>query len=71
MTRIVVTPAAQDQVSREVQGWYEHRPKNPFLFEDELAAAPDVLSYSPGAGLIFAPRLRVRRYLLSGAGYHV
>jgi plasmid stabilization system protein ParE len=71
MIRVILTPEAEGQVSREIQWWYEHRPKNPFLFEDELNAAIDVLTCSTKAGLTFALRPQVRRYLLSGSRYHV
>ncbi len=71
MTRVILTPEAQDQATRELEWWYEHRPRNPFLFEDELSAAIEVLSHNLHAGLIFALRPQVRRYLLSGSRYHV
>lgn len=73
MYTVRVAPKARTQI-RTVNGWWvEHRPYNPSLFREELAAAAAQLRYSPRAAPLYesANFAEVRRVILPRTRYHL
>ena len=71
--RIEVLPDAFQQIEQAVAWWREHRTAALELFDDELAAAFNLLEQQPDAGRPF-PRRRFRSLrvlLLPRTHYHV
>lgn len=71
MTRVRFLPHAAAQVWAEMDWWLQNRPKNPFLFEDELKASIVRLKASPTLGRPFTPVRGMRRYLMRDSKYHL
>lgn len=73
IVRVVATPHAERQVDAITEWWRTNRAQAPYLFEDELGAALDLLGSQPEIGRPF-PQKRtpdLRRFLLRKSGFFV
>lgn len=71
--QLTVAPRAQQQIAAIEDWWFENRRASPHLFQDELAAAFELLTVTPFAGIAYPHRRvsGVRRLLLRATRYHV
>jgi plasmid stabilization system protein ParE len=71
--QVRTTPRADAHILEIVAWWREHRPAAPFLFEDELDEAFELLAAQPEAAPAFPrPELpALRRLLMRKSAYHV
>ena len=67
------TLRALEQVHERAIWWIQNRPKNPWLFDDELNEAETYLRQAPEGPKVHLIRngIEIRRYLLAGTRHHV
>jgi len=71
--RVVLAPAAAEQLEAAQAWWVEHRPSAPGLLLDELQATLAAIAALPRIGrpVRHSRRRNLRRVLLPRAGYHI
>jgi len=69
--KLRISEEAQVDIERIDAWWAEHRHKNPWLFQDELAEALKLIECSPGLGRSYDGARKYRWVLLRKSHYLV
>lgn len=69
--KLRISEEAQADIERIDAWWQEHREKNPWLFQDELAEALELIESSPRLGRIYEGARKYRWVLLLKSRYLV
>src|SRR5688500_14458279 len=71
VVKLRISEEAQADIERIDAWWQEHRDKNPWLFQDELAEALELIELSPRLGRIYEGAHSYRWVLLLKSRYLV